>query len=76
MNPPKKQKLYCYVDETGQDTEGRFFLVALVVTGAERDALAAEAERIEQATGKSLKKWRRAVFTRKVDYVRAVLSSP
>lgn len=32
-------KLYCYVDETGQDTEGTFFLVALVITGSERDEL-------------------------------------
>ena len=26
-------KLYCYVDETGQDTQGCLFLVAVVVTG-------------------------------------------
>lgn len=25
------QKLYCYVDETGQDTQGAFFLIALVI---------------------------------------------
>lgn len=39
-NPQPKQKIYCYVDETGQDTEGDLFLVALVVTGQERDVLA------------------------------------
>lgn len=27
------QKLYCYVDETGQDTQGAFFLVSAVVFG-------------------------------------------
>lgn len=26
------QRLYCYVDESGQDTEGKLFLVAVVVT--------------------------------------------
>lgn len=26
-----KQKLYCYVDETGQDTKGKLFLVAIVL---------------------------------------------
>jgi hypothetical protein len=47
------QKLYCYVDETGQQPEGRFFLVSVVVTGPERDALNTALERIEHATGKS-----------------------
>ncbi len=26
------KKLYCYADETGQDTKGAFFLVAVVIT--------------------------------------------
>ncbi len=30
-------KLFCYVDETGQDTQGRLFVVAVVVTGSERE---------------------------------------
>jgi hypothetical protein len=42
------QKLYCYVDETGQDTKGDLFLVALVITGSERDEVLREAERIEE----------------------------
>lgn len=75
-SPSNKQKLYCYIDETGQDTEGRMFIVAVVATGSERDELTREAERIEQATGKSIKKWHRAVFSRKVEYMRAILSSP
>lgn len=77
-NPPPrhKQKIYCYVDESGQDTEGRMFIVAVVITGVERDDLIREAERLEQNSGKSLKKWRRAVFSRKVEYIQAILSSP
>jgi hypothetical protein len=27
----KTEKLYCYVDETGQDTMGKFFIVSVVV---------------------------------------------
>ena len=27
-----KQKIYCYVDETGQDTLGQFFIISVVVT--------------------------------------------
>ncbi len=70
------KKIYCYVDESGQDTKGELFLVALVVTGEEWEQLMAEAERIEKKTGKSLKKWRRAVFTRKVEYIREIFTSP
>ena len=70
------QKLYCYVDETGQDTQGELFLVALVVTDDERDKLTVEAERIEKETGKSLKKWRRAVFSRKIEYIKIIFFSP
>jgi hypothetical protein len=51
-------------------------LVAVVVTDEQRDTLAAEAERLEERTGKGPKKWRKAVFGRRVEYLRAVLSSP
>ena len=70
------KKLYCYVDESGQDTAGDLFVVALVVTDEERDRLAVEARRIEQESGKNSKKWWRAVFSRKVAYIKAVLSYP
>ena len=73
---PQKQKLYCYVDETGQDTHGRLFLVAVVVAGHDRDSLAAELERIEAASGKRLSKWRKASFERKTAYLRSVLALP
>src|ERR1044071_7275609 len=71
-----KQKLYCYVDETGQDTQGDLFLVALVVTGRERDELVNEAEQIEKKTGKGLIKWHKTSLGRKEAYLRAVFSSP
>lgn len=29
------KKLYCFVDETGQDTKGKFFLVSVVLKGEE-----------------------------------------
>jgi hypothetical protein len=34
------QKLYCYVDETGQDTQGALFLVALVLINLEGESYA------------------------------------
>ena len=71
-----KQKLYCYVDETGQDTKGDLFLVALVVTGNEKDELVREAERIEQKSGKCFFKWRKTKLDRKISYLRAIFTSP
>ena len=50
---PKTKKLYCYVDETGQDTKGRFFLVAIVITGEEREELIKELEKIEATAKKA-----------------------
>jgi len=69
-------KLYCYVDETGQDTKGQFFLVSIVITGPERDAVIAELEHIEQASKKGLVKWHKASFDRKLVYLNAILSNP
>lgn len=33
------QKLYCYVDETGQDTKGKLFIVVAIVIEKEKDEL-------------------------------------
>ena len=41
-------KTYCYVDETGQDTKGAYFLVSIVVVSENRDELLAELEAIER----------------------------
>src|SRR5438094_7017604 len=43
-----KQKLYAYVDESGQDTEGRIFVVSIVVLDNERDTVRQRLEEIEQ----------------------------
>ncbi|MBI2599976.1 hypothetical protein HYW43_03590 [Candidatus Daviesbacteria bacterium] len=34
-----KQKLYCYVDETGQDTQGELFIVSVVVAKNDREEI-------------------------------------
>lgn len=73
---PHKQKLYCFVDESGQDTEGEIFLVSVVVTGEERDRLLNEAERIERDTGKGLTKWQKAPFDRRLSYITRILALP
>ena len=50
-------KLYCYVDETGQDTIGQLFIVAAVVVEKDRDEIIANLEKIENESGKHKRKW-------------------
>ncbi|HEY5668185.1 MAG TPA: DUF3800 domain-containing protein [Candidatus Saccharimonadales bacterium] len=54
------QKLYCYVDETGQDTKGQLFIVVTVVVAEERDRLDTYLEEAERLSGIGKKKWVRA----------------
>jgi hypothetical protein len=75
MTPPTKQNLHCYVDETGQDTLGRLFIVSVVITEAERDALAAELETIERVSGKGKVKWIHTRHAARIAYIEAVLSA-
>lgn len=70
------QKLYCYVDTTGQDTKGDLFLVSVVVTGAERDNLGELLGKIEQQSGKRAKKWSKAEDAKRSAYVRQVPQEP
>lgn len=53
-------KLYCYVDETGQDTKGQLFIVVTVVVAEERYKLDAYLEEAEKTSGIGKKKWVRA----------------
>ena len=68
------QKLYCYVDETGQDTKGQIFIVAVVVMGKERDRLLELCERLEKVSGKRKDKWGRAKHDRRMGYLRHVFA--
>jgi hypothetical protein len=72
----KIQKLYCYVDESGQDTEGQMFLVALVVTDEIRDSLVEQGLRIEEKSGKRSLKWRKTSLRKKITYITLILSQP
>ncbi len=70
------QKIYCYVDETGQDTKGDFFLVSVIIAKQERDGLIEQLEEIERLTRKRRRKWVNARDEARVAYIRAVLSHP
>ncbi len=67
-------KLYCYVDETGQDTAGQLFIVGAVVVGREREQIRALLHRIERTSGKD-KKWAHSRVTRREAYLSALFSA-
>jgi len=69
-----KLKLYCYVDETGPDTKGEFFLVSVIALEGElREATEASLERIETRTKKYNRKWRGTKHDIRIDYLRDIL---
>lgn len=56
------KKLYCFVDETGQDTKGEFFLVSIVLKEKQDlDDLEQKLLKLESASGKFLK-WKKLSF--------------
>jgi len=67
-----KQKLYCYVDETGQDTASNVFIVAVLSDRNQeslRDALIA----IEELAGVRYSKWHNSKPARRVRYIELAL---
>jgi hypothetical protein len=73
--PPAQSKLYCYVDETGQDTLGAFFIVSVVISGSERDMLVSRLEQIERSSAKGKIKWMKVRGRTRLDYIRGVLTT-
>lgn len=67
-------KLYCYVDETGQDTKGELFLVAVVLKEiAGLEALERKLEKIEERTGKKQSKWKKISRNIKKKYLEELI---
>ncbi len=68
----KSHKLYVYVDETGQDTRGTFFLVAVVVLGQERESISKKLLDIEDKSLKRNAKWHKSRHEYRVRYIEAL----
>ncbi len=68
-------KFYCYVDETGQDTRGRMFVVATVVVASSREGEKQVLQQIEGASGKGRKKWTKATRDQRKAYARQVVEN-
>jgi hypothetical protein len=69
------RKLYCYLDENGLETEGRIFIVAIVVIEGDPQAIATHCEELERLSGKGKLKWGKAEQTKRLDYLRRVFKS-
>lgn len=69
-------KLYCYVDESGQDTFGDLFVVCVVLLGEERHQVAQRCESIELETGRGNLKWSKTRYDKRLAYIRRILQEP
>jgi hypothetical protein len=63
-------KVYCYVDETGQDTTGRFFLVSVVLTHADKDELERFLLECEEVSGRKRgQKWMKSTHRQRLAFI-------
>ena len=70
------QKIYAFVDESGQETKGALFLFSVVVTDQEYDHINDTLIEIEERSGRRLKKWSEARFEYRLAYMEAVIGQP
>ena len=75
------QKIYCYVDESGQDTEGMYFIVVVIILSQDSvNELEKTLERVEQETGKRkrkrARKWTDTRLKEKNAYLTRILQTP
>lgn len=69
-----KEKLYCYVDESGQDTEGDLFFVVVAILSSERDELRRYLTDLEERSGKRARKWSRSTPRQRLAYIQGILN--
>lgn len=67
------KKIYCYIDETGQDTQGKLFIVSVIITSVPQDETAKLLIEIERSSGKGKLKWGRSEMKQKLNYIKKVL---
>ena len=67
------QKLYCYVDETGQDAASDIFVVVAVVSAQDQEPLREALLEIERIAGIGHGKWHKSLSARRLNYLSMVL---
>lgn len=71
INHPRR--LYCYVDETGQDTRSKSFIVVTVIVISDTNRTRRLLKNIEEISGKVQHKWTKTTVTRRVSYCQKVI---
>lgn len=64
-----KKKLYCYVDETGQDARADVFIVVVIATFQEQEMLRKQVEKLEDDAKLGKRKWHKAHKLRRVEFL-------
>jgi hypothetical protein len=67
------QKLYCYVDETGQDPPSEFFIVVAVVSDRDQSLFRKELVDIESIASTGQRKWHKSRPERRMKYLQTVM---
>ena len=68
------QKLYAFVEESGQDTEGRIFVVTVVISDETYQLLESACEEYERQSKKGRRKWHGANSQPRLEFMRLVIS--
>lgn len=69
----KRQKVYAFVDESGQDDASRFFIVVAVVSDQDQHALRKQLEEVEEIAQTRKMKWHKSRHVRRTKYLSLVL---
>lgn len=72
MTMHSREKLYCYVDETGQDTGSSVFVVVAIASNEHQDALRQSLTEIEDTAGTGHRKWHKSRPERRRRYLQLV----
>jgi len=67
-----KRKLYAYIDESGQNTKGRFFVVSILVLEEERELIQEKLRLVENVSKKNLK-WNKSRHKFRLEYLNEIV---
>jgi len=68
------KKLYCYVDETGQDANSKFFIAVVAISGDDQHILREKLIQIEKKAKTGHRKWHKSKPERRLAYLQQVLN--
>ena len=67
------QKLYCYVDEAGQDAGSEFFVVVAIVNHNDQETLRKRLTDVEELAQTNHLKWHKISYPRRIQYLSLIL---